>query len=143
VTALPKKFAGTPAGRGKALLLILSMLLPWFTAASGVAFDGAPVPACCRAHGVQRCLRRTSVDAGPSSASGVPSFVRNVEANEKCPCLPGVTSTGNTLHHGPAAGTFIVLPCTSRAPAAGPTCSAGAVAFAAHYKRGPPSCIFA
>jgi hypothetical protein len=82
-------------GWGNALLLIVSLLLPFVQPAFSSTTDAATLlPACCRTHGKHKCLTRISHDEHSSSQKS-PELA---QLTEKCPCPPGLApSTQNNL----------------------------------------------
>lgn len=85
--------------RGSALLLLLSLLLPFAAAAQSLVSDGeAALPACCRAHGKHHCFMGTHLTTSDARTSAFSA----PQVSEKCPCsLPGSSGSLSDLHARP------------------------------------------
>jgi hypothetical protein len=127
-------------GRVRALLLIVSLLLPLAQQVLGPSqtFESA-LPACCRAHGKHQCAAASEQKGSDSSSRQI------VQVGEKCPCLPAFPSS---VTNQPA---WNISPHNNSFPIAmdgealdGITVHRTASPERFHPKRGPPhSSIFA
>jgi hypothetical protein len=94
-------------GRMSALLLIISLLLPFaqFAFASPENLD-VFLPVCCRAHGKHKCLMRMGMRIDGQSEQSPPS-PQLAQVTEKCPYVPGAAPSahGNPLWDDPQVVT--------------------------------------
>jgi hypothetical protein len=125
-------------GQANALLLIVSLLLPFaqFAFSSTVDADSL-LPACCRIHGKHQCgMRRL----GEAASSGKPHSLQLAQVTEKCPWVPGVVPSG----HGSAlwdhaSDLTVFRSCDEQGLAAISRFKLAVSPALANCKRGPPN----
>jgi hypothetical protein len=131
---------GDWCGQASALLLIISLLLPFAQIAFGAsAAESTTLRACCRAHGKHRCAMRMSMGAEQSSSpeSQSPQLAKVIE---KCPYAPGLAASthGNPLWSYTAGSTELRVD-DRRLLTALREEHCGSSRTRDNHKRGPPS----
>jgi hypothetical protein len=130
---------GTWHGRLSALLLTISLLLPFAQLAlNSSQLADAVLPACCRAHGKHKCaMNMTDVAHESSTLSSSPRLAR---IGEKCPYSPRWVTTA---HSGPlwdhVPESFALYFNDGLSPIGPSGANRASSQSGSNHKRGPPS----
>ena len=135
VRTMVKRHQRRLCGQANALLLIVSLLLPFalFAFSSTVNADTL-LPACCRRHGRHQCSMRRSGDA---ASSGKPHSSQLAQVTEKCPWVPVIPSGHRTLWDH-ASGLTLFHPYDEQSLVAINRFELAVSPAPANGKRGPP-----